>query len=504
MAKKNLAVQERRNFIRLRQVLPVDFWAAGEGKDSPIGSFSGFTYDISKAGLRLRANVLPGDFWQSVIPRKTLIQGIIHIPFSSRKIKFSGEVAWKKQGGESFSLYELGVMFKDILPKDENFLLKFARFNHFYPKAVIAAVCLLLGVLGWSLYSNARVVLRNRRLVKKMAVLLEDISLKESFISQSKNIIAFLENRMFSINKRLKDSLKRMEELKQEYEAAQAKLKAAEGNNKVLADMDALKDKMAQLNSRIEALRKENSFLKKNLILEQQALKQKTTEILADYDTKRALESKNIVLMYKWIKSHQNQHTGLIMSYEGDDELQDWAFTNDQALAVFVFLLFDDYGPARKILDFYLNKALDYKGGFINSYYASSGGPCEYIAHSGPNTWIGLAALGYFEKTKDKKYLNIALRVYKFLKKMQDKEGGVIGGPAVKWYSTEHNLDAYAFFRRMYSVFKNKIYQHDAEKALAWIDKYAYTSKNIPVNRGRGDSTIATDTYAWSIASIGP
>ncbi len=540
MAREDVSFQEKREFTRLKQVLPLDFRIVERDKGSkqdffagftPLGkttgnslmppsvcvqrtdrsaktvrenSLTGFTYDVSKSGLRLKVNILPDVLWKSICPADTFIKGIIHIPFTARKIKFLGEVVWKKTSREEFGYYELGIRFKDILPEDRKFLIRFAKFSHFYPKVIIAAVCLLLAALGWSLYNNTRIVLRNRRLVRKMAVLLEDISLKESSISQSKNIIAFLENKITSTNKKLNISLKRIEKFKQEYKKTKLEAKPAAPDNRYSAGIADLKAKISELNNRIESLKRENEFFRKNLVLEKQSLKQKTSEVSKDYSARRELENKNAVSMYQWLKSHQDQRTGLIISYEGDDELQDWAFTYDQSLAVFVFLLFKDYQPARKILDFYLKNALMLKGGFINSYYASSGSACEYIVRSGPNTWIGLASLAYFEKTKDKKYLDIALRVYKFLKKMQDKEGGIIGGPAVKWYSTEHNLDGYAFFMRMYSVFKDKKYLQDARQVLAWIDKYAYTAKNVPINRGRGDSTIATDTYAWSIAAIGP
>ncbi|MBU2257551.1 MAG: hypothetical protein KJ926_00350, partial [Candidatus Omnitrophica bacterium] len=33
---------------------------------------------------------------------------------------------------------------------------------------------------------------------------------------------------------------------------------------------------------------------------------------------------------------------------------------------------------------------------------------------------------------------------------------------------------------------------------------HTYDPDDIPIKRGKGDSTIATDTYAWSIAAIGP
>jgi hypothetical protein len=39
---------------------------------------------------------------------------------------------------------------------------------------------------------------------------------------------------------------------------------------------------------------------------------------------------------------------------------------------------------------------------------------------------------------------------------------------------------------------------------LIWIKNYAYANPEVPIKRGKGDATIATDTYAWSIAAIGP
>ena len=34
--------------------------------------------------------------------------------------------------------------------------------------------------------------------------------------------------------------------------------------------------------------------------------------------------------------------------------------------------------------------------------------------------------------------------------------------------------------------------------------KYSYSTKGAAVKRGKGDATIATDTFAWSIAAVGP
>jgi hypothetical protein len=56
----------------------------------------------------------------------------------------------------------------------------------------------------------------------------------------------------------------------------------------------------------------------------------------------------------------------------------------------------------------------------------------------------------------------------------------------------------------LYKLTGKDQYKNNADRILSWLNKYAYGNSDIPVNRGKGDSTIATDTYAWSIASIGP
>ena len=143
-------------------------------------------------------------------------------------------------------------------------------------------------------------------------------------------------------------------------------------------------------------------------------------------------------------------------------------------------------------------------GGFANAYYASSGDTAEFMAHVGPTTWLGLAILQYTDKTKDKKYLDLARSIARWLDTMKDGEGGLRGGKALTWHSTEHNLDAYAFYNMFYQLTQETVYRERAQELFLWLNKNAYSNiGNLLVKRGKGDSTIATDTYAWSISAIG-
>ena len=68
--------------------------------------------------------------------------------------------------------------------------------------------------------------------------------------------------------------------------------------------------------------------------------------------------------MYEWIKVHQSRGTGLVISFEGDNDIAGWAFIYDQALTANAFLLFDDTEAARKILNFFSREMKDDFKGF--------------------------------------------------------------------------------------------------------------------------------------------
>ena len=56
----------------------------------------------------------------------------------------------------------------------------------------------------------------------------------------------------------------------------------------------------------------------------------------------------------------------------------------------------------------------------------------------------------------------------------------------------------------LYKITVRRIICQPRDKVLNWLVQHTYDKIDIPVKRGKGDSTIATDTYAWSIAAIGP
>jgi hypothetical protein len=165
-----------------------------------------------------------------------------------------------------------------------------------------------------------------------------------------------------------------------------------------------------------------------------------------------------------------------------------------------------DQDNAKAILDFYKYKAERSEGAFANAYDSNTGKTVEYIVNSGPNVWLGIAAAQYTRKFKDEEYLSVAEDIARWLIALQkqDKEFGIKGGPKFGWFSTEHNLDAYALFGMLYKLTEDGRYLEAQHRALEWLKKNSFNRLESRMNRGKGDATIATDTFAWAIASLGP
>jgi hypothetical protein len=218
--------------------------------------------------------------------------------------------------------------------------------------------------------------------------------------------------------------------------------------------------------------------------------------------------------MHEWLKGNQSKDTGLVLSfYEDRTNLRDTASVYDQALAVCVFLLFDNLDGARSIIDFFNERLTVNFNGFSNVYHFGSGDTAVSAVNSGPNIWLGVAVIQYIKKTNDAYYISLARAIADWLIKFQgeDPDMGIKGGSGVAWYSKENNMDAYAFFDMLYQLTKDNKYAQARDNALSWLKKYSFgldtsTAMAFPANRGKGDATIPTpaDNLLWSLSSVGP
>ncbi len=437
----------------MNTVFPVEISRFREsGQDPAPPLLQGFTRDISAGGMCIEVKSAGLEVEDLIAAPGAYLSLAIDPPFSKHPILAVARVAWlRKQSQTLPARYLIGVAYTQIDEKAKRRLFKYAKRLVWVPRLTAVAGLVMIALLAGLFVNNQKLILENKTLVNRWV----EGAAERSAVSSE------------------------LYELEKRRSVLEAKLKKAESKIK-----------------------------EQDIARELTALKGSTQELEATYRTLRETEKLTATAalrqMADWIRTHQNLRTGLVASFEGDTELEDWAFTYDQSLACQTYLLFGDLENARRILSFYASRAEREEGAYFNAYHAGDGGPLERMIHAGPNLWIGIAALQYESKVKDGQFLGIAASVADWVIRMQDEEGGLKGGPAFDWYSTEHNLDAHAFLRMMAEVTGDRRYKVASEKALEWIKKYAYSVKERRMNRGKGDATIATDTFSWAIAAVGP
>lgn len=450
---------EKRRFIRLSSIFPVAFHIISKRNQSSSNFWiQGYTSNVSKGGLCIETVQLSDEDFNFLKNNNGLLDLRVSIPLADPSKKAVGEVSWiRKEKRHGNAKFYIGVKFSSIAALDLKKILKHAKWLTSSTKLLIGiAIIIFISLL--SLGGN------NFFLKKKNSQLVHSFVELQSKESNFQNVLEVIEQRKKEVS-----SVLTHQENPQSF---------------LLAQYEQLVKGQKQVGEQLEILRGEKSNLQDQVVEK----------------------------MYVWLKNHQSPTTGLIMSFEGDvDIVKHWAFIYDQALAVNVFLLFEDFSSAQKILDFFNRNLTASFQGFSNAYYFDSGDVSEFTIHSGPNIWVGLAAMQYEHQTGDKRYRNLASHIADWIISVQDRDpkGGIKGGPEFSWFATEHNLDAYAFFNMLHNKTDEKKYKTARKKVLSWLEEYSlamhsYDYKSPPINRGRGDATIATDTFSWAIAALGP
>ncbi len=475
--------QERRLYKRLDHIFPVEFRFLDAAGQSVSGWYQAFTQDVSKGGLCLTVNHLEFGDVKYLVDKNISLMLHINIPLGSEAVKAQAKVAWFKTTRDEPTLqYAIGVSYDTIDPKGNERILRYIGTRRFFKAlAITFSIFLSAGLVVAGFYS-AKLRYENEKLLMSLS---QNLTARRSLERGSLSLKSQIEEMKFLLSQ------------------GERKIEILQRN--LLETSQDDQKTVGQLQGSIELFKRYQDKMKKELTgLETQKAKV-DTDATTKVQEASLLEKKISNKLYRWLAVHQNTSTGLVASFEGDKDISDWGFTYDQSLAAMVFTKAGDLENARRILDFYLRAPKDNPGGFANAYYASTGDVAEFTAHAGPNIWLGLAILQYTHTTGDTRYLDMARGIGNWLETIKDQEGGLRGGKDFSWYSTEHNLDAYAFYTMLYQLTREAAWDKRADETLNWLNKNAYSKLANPVvKRGKGDATIATDTYAWSVTAVGP
>lgn len=463
-------------------VFPVEFEVGRPAGDkSPSSLLQGFTRNVSAGGMCLEVKSF-GARTEQLFVQGSTVDLTINTTFQKRPIRAAGRIVWVQRIDDVLPVrYLIGIAYSNIDEKARQRIFKHARRLLWVPRIAVLLGLVLTALLAFSVAQSQKLAAENRRLV---GALVENAEKKSTVASHLQELEA------------------KKKDLERELAAAQGSIHNLETSVASLSAQD-LKGR-AGYEKELAAARQKEDALSRTLA----AVSAGREKLEATYRDLAAgvAADRSLVMgqMHAWLVSHRNLRTGLVASFEGDPKLEDWAFSYDQSLACQVFTLFGDTAYAESILTFFQERAERLDGAYFNAYDTFDGSPKERLVRAGPNIWLGLAALQFEHRVKNGRFLPMARQVGDWVLGQEDAEGGVKGGPDVTWISTEHNLDAYAFLALLYEETGDAKYRDGRDRSLAWIQKYAYSEKEKRMRRGKGDSAIATDTFSWAIAAIGP
>ncbi len=503
---------EHRKYIRLNVIFPVEFQFVDPETSGSISEIKqGFTRDVGKGGICLEVNNLEEGLENVIKEGRAKLDIRLHIPLSMPETKAIAKIAWYEKIKAGYpNKYLIGLSFSQIDQKDSKRIYFHATRIILTPAIVSILVFFLISGLAYFYSTGFKSKLENRKLVQE----LNQLSAKKSELEEK---ITDLDSEREVVDCKIVLNEDKIEKYKNQIKDLEQLVGGAKAKDRLIAYLKEDKEKTkavmkhvlyqrARFNRKMLNLGEENTYLK-NRVSKLSNQRVSVEDNLKDLlSLLKPIEEKNISGMYQWLKNHQSRRTGLVMSYEGDKNLEEWAFTYDQSLASQCFTLMGDRQDAKEILDFYKYKAQKSEGAFANAYDAQTGSVMEYYVHSGPNVWLAIAIVQYTKKFKDETYLSVAEDIAGWLIALQkqDKDFGIRGGPKFEWFSTEHNLDAYALFGMLYGITEDDMYLEAQDRILGWLKKNSFNRLEGRMNRGKGDATIATDTFAWAIAAIGP
>lgn len=497
---------EKRKYVRLDSVFPIEFQFI-DADGSPLSALQqGFTRDISEGGLCIEVNCLDRDLTNRLLHKDSMILVYVNIPLSLKGVKATAKIAWQQPDEKRPGRFRFGVSYEAIDRTEQLRIVKHARFLYYTPRVAVV-MFLVLGLISGGIF------LYNVNLSNKNKKLTEELVSAMAMRSQLKKELDDIGKIKEDLTRKIAEGDIRISLLEADLSTIRSAYSRFMGTKGEVIEKTPAKE--------LEDLTKEKERLEvnlKNALSEKEELNKKVLDLAKSQDSiqtrisgldkaRDRLEEISIENMYTWLKVHQNKNIGLISSYEGDPDLKDCAFTYDQALVAVGFVLFRDFGDAKKVFDFYQRKAKEAKRAiFANAYDTTSGTVRENTRHVGPNTWLAIAVLQYTNKTNDKSYIKITNDIANWLLELQGKDGSgaIRGGDDINWVSTEHNLDAYALFDMLYKFTNEARFKEARDKILQWLKENAYSKSEYRIYRGKGDSTIATDTFAWAIAAIGP
>ena len=193
---------------------------------------------------------------------------------------------------------------------------------------------------------------------------------------------------------------------------------------------------------------------------------------------------------------------GLLVSYDIPSTdplafLRGRSWTYDNAVGAIALLLQGQAAAARTVLA--ALQGLMAPDGSLGFSYQVDSSFVDGRIRTGTLAWVGYAMALYQRQSGDASFQASAELIGAYLKNLQTASGSIKGGPDVSWISTEHNIDAYFFYRELYRVTGDASHLTTATqiKNSLLTNHWTGSVSSGHFLQGIGDPTPALDANSW-------
>ena len=280
MKKNKIAVLERRRYVRLETVFPVEFRIISRETGEDIsGLQQGFTRNIGRGGMCLEVNEVEDGLAKKIHSPDSDLMVYINMPHKEQPITARARIRWDKKITDNYpNKYLFGIEYVEIDDLTRKLILGYARQRRRRPKIIAATILFLAmacGLLIWQI--NAVVIKKGltEKQLHKIGQLLE----------KSHNNRIALESRIYVLNvnaRSLDKELEKGKEIINKLEDRLSLIFMAQGQE----DEQTAAGK-AVLEKELSLWRDENSLLKNKLqkLISSRKSLQNELEKLKDYSS---------------------------------------------------------------------------------------------------------------------------------------------------------------------------------------------------------------------------
>jgi hypothetical protein len=207
--------QERRHYVRLNTVFPVDFQIFSKETNQPTSDLKqGFTRNVSEGGMCLEVSHIDENLITEMSLKNRRLELFINTLHHDEPVQAQAEVRWIKKIKENFpTKHLLGIEYVSIEDSVRKQIIGYARSRRRRPKIIAASIMSLIVLCGGLIWQINNVLIKKEITEKQLLDLGTELT-------KSHDSRLALENKIYSANiqaqkvkKNLKESKKMIDSL---------------------------------------------------------------------------------------------------------------------------------------------------------------------------------------------------------------------------------------------------------------------------------------------------